>query len=93
MAQYSMQEAIKKMLKESNWTHRYYASKIKDEWELLMGKTVSKYTTDIKLQDKTLLIYTNASPLKNELSFHKKEIIVKVNEYLGEYVINDVLVY
>ncbi len=93
MAQYSMQEAIKKMLQESNWTNRYYGQKIKDEWELLMGKTVAKYTTDVKLQDTTLLIYTHASSLKNELVFHKKEIIEKVNDYLGEKVIKSVLIY
>jgi hypothetical protein len=92
MAQYSMKEAINKMLEDSHWKYKYQVTKLKEDWELLMGKTVAKHTENLKLKDGKLYIYTNIAPLKNELSYNKHLLIAKINQHFGEAFINDIVV-
>jgi len=87
-----MKEAINKMLEDSHWKYKYQVTKLKEDWELLMGKTVAKHTENLKLKDGTLYIYTNIAPLKNELSYNKHLLIAKINQHFGEAFINDIVV-
>ena len=92
MPQYSMNEAINKMLEDSHWKYRYQVTKLKEDWELLMGRTVAKHTDEIKIKDGKLIIYTNIAPLKNELSYNKLLLIHKINQHFGEDFIKDIIV-
>ena len=57
-----------------------------------MGITVAKYTDKIYIFDQKLFIHTNVGPLKNELGFQKAQIIERVNEKMGENMINEVII-
>jgi len=92
MAQYSMSEAIQKMLQDSHWKYRYQVTKLKEDWELLMGKTVARHTDNLKISDGKLYIYTNVAPLKNELSYNKMLLVAKINQHFGEDFIKDIVV-
>jgi len=92
MAQYSMSEAIQKMLQDSHWKYRYQVTKLKEDWELLMGKTIARHTDNLKISDGKLYIYTNVAPLKNELSYNKMLLVAKINQHFGEDFIKDIVV-
>lgn len=92
MPQYSMQEAIKKMLDDSHWKYRYQVAKLKADWVELMGTTVAKHTNELKIVDGKLIIFTNVSALKNELSYNKNLLIAKINQHFGETFIKDIVV-
>ena len=92
MSQYSMSEAINKMLQDSHWKYRYQVTKLKEDWELLMGKTAAKHTLDLTIKDGKLFIHTNVAPLKNELSYNKHLLIAKINQHFGEVFIKDIQV-
>ena len=57
-----------------------------------MGTTISKYTDKIYIFEKKLFIETSVGPLKNELGFQKVQIIERVNEKMGENMINEVII-
>jgi predicted nucleic acid-binding Zn ribbon protein len=57
-----------------------------------MGKTIAKYTDNIKIINKTLFITTNVAPLKQELSFQKEKIKLRINEALGTNDIHEVVI-
>ena len=57
-----------------------------------MGKTIAKYTDNIKIINKTLFITTNVAPLKQELSYQKEKIKLRVNEALGNNDIQEVII-
>lgn len=84
MAQYSMQEAIERMLKESNWKYRYQATKLKQDWPELMGLTVAKHTKALAIHEGTLTITTEVAPLKHELQYNKQLLIRKINDYFND---------
>jgi hypothetical protein len=57
-----------------------------------MGKTIARYTENIKVINRTLFITTNVAPLKQELSYQKEKIKLRLNEALGEKVIDEVII-
>jgi predicted nucleic acid-binding Zn ribbon protein len=92
MGEYSLGDALKYFLKNSKLKGYMQAMQIEDVWEEIMGKTIAKYTEKIQIQGKTLYISTSMAPLKQELLYQKENIIKRVNEKLGEDVINNVVI-
>jgi hypothetical protein len=88
----SIGDALKEFLKKSRLKSGVQALQIKDAWESIMGKTIANYTDKIEIINTTLFISTTVAPLKNELIYQKAKIIERVNEALGERVINEVVV-
>ncbi len=92
MGQYSMADAIKQFLSQSRLKGEIQALQIDAVWEQVMGKTVARYTDNLKVINRTLFITTNVAPLKQELSYQKEKIKQRVNEALGEKLINDIVI-
>lgn len=92
MGEHSISEAIQQFLDQSRIKGEIQALQISDVWEQLMGKTIARYTDNIKIIDRTLIITTSVAPLKQELVYQKEKIKLRVNEALGKNVINDVLI-
>jgi hypothetical protein len=88
----SIGEALKEFLKKSKLKSGIQGMQIKEAWEKIMGKTIANYTDKIEIINSTLFIYTSVAPLKNELIYQKPKFIERVNEALGEKVINEVVV-
>ena len=92
MGELSMQDAIKLFLKQSQLKTGMQALRIEDIWEEIMGKTIAKYTDKIQIINQTLFISSTVAQLKHELLYQKEKIIERVNEALGEKVINNVVI-
>ncbi len=65
---------------------------IEDVWEKIMGKTIARYTDKLQIFGPKLVITTSVAPLKQELIYQKENIIQRVNEALGQKVINEVII-
>ena len=92
MGEYSIGDAIDKFLEQSRIRGSIQALQIGDVWEDIMGKTIARYTEEIKIINDTLFITTHVAPLKQELIFQKEKIKLRVNEALGEKVIEDIVI-
>lgn len=92
MSEYSMRDAIKKFLDQSRLKGDIQALQIEEAWEMIMGKTIARCTDKIHVLNDTLFISTHVAPLKQELIFQKEKIIQRVNEALGQRVINKIVV-
>lgn len=78
------------MLSKSHWDKRLKAISLKDDWEKIMGHTIHKYTKNLNLYNKKLIIQTDIAPLKNELMLNRKSIIEKVNTFYGKEIVTEV---
>ena len=87
-----MAEALKQLLEKSHWKPKVTELRMRDEWETIVGKTISRYTRSIALYGKTLTIYTDVAPLKQELLLGKEQLIARLNEYFEEKVVEDIIV-
>jgi hypothetical protein len=92
MGEYSMGDALRKFLAGSRIKGEIQALQIEEIWEKIMGKTIAKYTENIRIINKTLFITTHVAPLKQELMFQKEKIKLRVNEALGSNDIAEVVI-
>ncbi len=92
MSEYSLGEALNEFLKNARWKARFDQVRLQKEWETIMGKTIARYTNDVELKGKTLVIYTDVGPLKQELRHSSEMIIKKINEAFGETLVSEVVI-
>jgi hypothetical protein len=92
MAQFSIGDAIKEFLNKSRIKGGIQALQIEDVWEQIMGKTVARYTDKLQIIGDKLIVTTSVAPLKHELKYQKDKIKQRVNEALGQKVINEVII-
>ena len=92
MAQYKIGDAIRHFLNGSRIKGEIQALQIEELWEKIMGKTIARYTDKLKIINKTLFITTSVGPLKQELLYQKEKIKLRVNEALGEKLIEEVVI-
>jgi hypothetical protein len=92
MGEYSIGDAIDKFLEQSRIRGSIQALQIGDVWEDIMGKTIARYTEEIRIINDTLFITTHVAPLKQELIFQKEKIKLRVNEALGKKIIKEIVI-
>ncbi len=92
MGSYSIGEALNLLLEKSHWKPKITELRMRDEWETIVGKTISKYTRNINLFNKKLTIYTDVGPLKQELLLGKEQLALRINEYFDEKVIEEIII-
>jgi predicted nucleic acid-binding Zn ribbon protein len=92
MGEFSIGDAIQQFLTKSRIKGGIQALQIEDVWEQIMGKTIARYTEKLQLIGDKLIITTTVAPLKHELKYQKEKIKQRVNEALGQKVVNEVIV-
>jgi predicted nucleic acid-binding Zn ribbon protein len=92
MGSYNIGEALNLLLENSNWKPKVVELRMQQEWEQIVGKTIAKYTRTILMNGRSLTIYTDVAPLKQELLLGKDQLIVRINEYFKETVISEIVV-
>jgi hypothetical protein len=92
MGEFSISQAIQEFLKQSRIKGGIQALQIEDVWEQIMGKTIARYTDKLQIIGDKLIITTTVAPLKHELIYQREKIKQRVNEALGQKVINEVVV-
>ena len=60
----------------------YHQTHLMSMWTTIVGPMVGKYTSNIRIKDKTIFVYIASAPLKQELLFSKTELLKKINAAL-----------
>jgi predicted nucleic acid-binding Zn ribbon protein len=92
MAEYSVGDALKRLIAQSGWGEKAQEYRIKAEWEQIVGITIARYTHDVQLRNKVLVISTDVAPLKQELLLGKENLLQKINLHFGETIVLDLKV-
>jgi hypothetical protein len=88
-----LKESIEMMVGRLNLGEGLQQAKLEKDWEQLFGKTVAKYTTQIKLHNKKLSFHIEPAPLKAELNFNRANLILKINEHYQQIVVFEIIIY
>lgn len=89
--QYTLKDLIQKMLKSYQIEGRIQEVDLRQNWEELMGSMINKHTRSLYINNQKLYLTVDSSVLRQELSYGKNLIIEKVNDFMGEEVIKDVV--
>lgn len=59
-------------------------------WPYVVGQAVNRYTTRRYVDHGVMHVYLTSAPLKNELSFHRAELVAALNRAAGREVLTDI---
>lgn len=87
----SLSNVLKSYVRENNLEKKLNELDLIKSWESVMGKTVSRYTQNLYIQNNTLFVVTTSPIVRNELLMMKEEIRVRLNEVAGEELIKTII--
>jgi predicted nucleic acid-binding Zn ribbon protein len=87
----SISSVLKSYVQENNLERKLNELDLIKSWESVMGKTVSRYTGNLYIQNSTLFVETSSPIVRNELLMMKEEIRVRLNEVVGEELIKAII--
>lgn len=87
----SISNVLKSYVQENNLERKLNELDLIKSWESVMGKTVSRYTGNLYIQNSTLFVETTSPIVRNELLMMKEEIRVRLNEVVGEELIKAII--
>ena len=88
---FSIKDLMGSFIQENNLGKGMKKMKIEEAWVKLMGQGVASYTTEVVLQNKTLIVRLSSSVLREELGYGKQKIIKMLNEEMGEKVVSKLM--
>jgi predicted nucleic acid-binding Zn ribbon protein len=87
----SISSVLKSYIQENHLERKLNELDLIKSWESIMGKTVSRYTGNLYIQNSTLFVETTSPIVRNELLMMKEEIRVRLNEVVGEELIKAII--
>ncbi|MEE4001446.1 DUF721 domain-containing protein [Tenacibaculum sp. FZY0031] len=89
---FSIKDLMGSFIQENNKLKKGFQKiHIDEAWEKLMGAGVASYTSEVKLQNGTLVVRLSSSVLREELSYGKEKIIRMINEEIGEELVKKIM--
>lgn len=61
-------------------------------WNDVLGKTVSRYTSNLEIHNQTLYVTMTSASLKNEIMMRRTQLAKALNEHVGAQVICSIVV-
>ena len=87
-----IKDAIEKWIETYRLRSKYDASSIVNAWPDIIGKAIANRTQQIYIRDKKLLVKVESAVIKNELAMMRRQIIGRVNEYVGHVVVEEFVI-
>jgi len=88
----TLKDALKKMVKAYGLKGKLGQQRLIDGWEDVVGVMIAKHTRDIYLQNRKLVVMLSNPQLKQELHYHKADLAKKINDYLEDDVVDEVVI-
>jgi len=84
-------EVLAKIFDNPKLVKEYKKAKIINSWEKILGKQVAGATSKLYIRNRTLYVHFTSSIVRNEILMMKQAIIERLNNIVGEKVINEII--
>ncbi len=88
----TIKEAIEKMLDVYKLRRKFDETALISAWPQLMGKAIANRTKQLYIRDKKLFVKVESSVIKHELLLMRSQIIGRMNEHVGQVVIEELVI-
>ncbi len=85
-------QAIQQLLNSYHIKAKFDEANLIGSWERMVGKPVAKRTKKVFIRNKVMFVELDSPSMKNELSFHKKEIIELFQKEFGPDIIREIVI-
>ena len=86
----SLNEILQKLLRDEGFETPLKERRLIDSWDSVVGSVVAMYTGDKFIRNQILYVKITNPALKADLSMMRSQIIKKLNEKAGSFVISDI---
>ncbi|MBP5497971.1 MAG: DUF721 domain-containing protein [Muribaculaceae bacterium] len=84
-------EIISNLLKKENLQSQWDEHRALDIWPEIVGPGINRYTTHRTIRNGVITVWLSSAPLRNEMMLSRSLLIKKINEQLGQPVINEII--
>lgn len=88
----TIKEAIEKMLDVYKLRRKFDETSLISAWPQLMGNAIANRTKQLYIRDKKLFVKVESSVIKHELLLMRSQIIGRMNEHVGQVVIEELVI-
>ena len=88
-----LDEVLKKLLREEGLEMPLLQKRLVDEWEVVTGNVVSRYTSEKYIRNQTLFVKITNPALRQDLSMMRTQLVKRLNEQVGSFVISDIRIF
>lgn len=88
-----IKDILKQYVHQQNIDKGYHNAVVNKIWKEKLGPTINKYTRNIKLINKKLIVKIDSAPLRQELDMGKEKIAKLINDEAGELIVEKVEIY
>jgi predicted nucleic acid-binding Zn ribbon protein len=85
-------DAISQLFKQEKLDVKISQFTVKNSWKEIVGDVVSRNTSAIYFNDKTIFITLSNAALKEELSFRKDLLISNINKFCGYRLVEEIVI-
>jgi predicted nucleic acid-binding Zn ribbon protein len=84
-------ELLKQYVDSMNIRGKLNESRLKEQWEEMLGKNAASLTKKLVIKNKVLYVYLDSSVLRNELLMMRETLIYRINEMAGEEIVEKIV--
>ena len=88
-----LDEVLKKLLREEGLEMPLLQKRLVDAWEVVTGNVVSRYTAEKYIRNQTLFVKITNPALRQDLSMMRTQLVKRLNEQVGSFVISDIKIF
>ncbi len=88
-----LDEVLKKLLREEGLEMPLLQKRLVDAWEVVTGNVVSRYTAEKYIRNQTLFVKITNPALRQDLSMMRTQLVKRLNEHVGSFVISDIRIF
>lgn len=88
-----LDEVLKKLLREEGLEVPLLQKRLVDAWEIVTGNVVSRYTAEKYIRNQTLFVKITNPALRQDLSMMRTQLVKRLNEQVGSFVISDIKIF
>lgn len=86
-------DLLKQYLRDEGLETPLMHRRILDSWEIVVGKTVASYSEDKFIKNQTLFVKITNPALRQNLSMMRTQLVKRLNETVGGFIISDIRLY
>ena len=89
----SVADVLQQLLREEGLETPLQQKRLIDSWETVTGRIVARYTTEKFIQNQTFYVKIVNPALRQDLAMMRQQLVKRLNEQVGSFIISDIKVY
>lgn len=89
----SVADVLQQLLREEGLETPLQQKRLIDSWETVTGRIVARYTTEKFIQNQALYVKIVNPALRQDLAMMRQQLVKRLNEQVGSFIISDIKVY